>query len=96
MLVVNATKSNILMVTTKQRKHFLTGELEALFGSEKWQNIDPCKYMGVHVDNYNYVTVHILNTFFTITVASGPWKNIVLEESKTVLNMLIVNNQLTN
>jgi len=32
---VNATKSNILMVTTKQREHFLTGELEALFGSEK-------------------------------------------------------------
>ena len=52
LLVVNATKSNILMVTTKQREHFLVDELEVLYGNEKLQNMNSCKYLGVHIDKY--------------------------------------------
>jgi len=46
LLAVNATKSNILMITTKQREHFLSDKFTKL------QNMDSCKYLGVQIDKY--------------------------------------------
>ena len=57
LLVVNASKSNVLMVTTKQREHFITENIDVLFGQEKLENVDTCQYLGVHIDknmNWHY------------------------------------------
>ena len=55
LLVINASKSNAMIVTTRQREALLLDEIQLYLGEDKLQDVDCCDYLGVKIDkNLNW------------------------------------------
>jgi hypothetical protein len=60
-LVVNASKSNTLLVATRQKEVHVNGEVSIHFGNDRLDNVDSCKYLGVEIDKNINWSSHIDN-----------------------------------
>ena len=49
-LVVNASKSSTMMVTTRQREASLSDNMELFLGEDKLQDVECCDYLGLKID----------------------------------------------
>ena len=59
LLIVNASKSNSMLVTTRQREALLLNDMQLFLGEDKLQDVDFCDYLGVKIDknlNWNKYT----------------------------------------
>ena len=55
LLVVNASKSSTMLVTTRQREALLSGEMHLFLGEDELQDVDCCDYLGLKIDkNLNW------------------------------------------
>jgi len=55
LLVVNASKSNSMLVTTRQRESYLDSNMELFLGEDKLDEVDCCDYLGLKIDkNLNW------------------------------------------
>ena len=55
LFVADASKSNSILVTKRQREIFLDDELEMYLGDDKLDDVDVCKYLGLTTDkNFNW------------------------------------------
>ena len=55
LLVVNASKSNSMLITTRQKEMFLDCDMELFLGDAKLEHVDCCNYLGLYIDkNLNW------------------------------------------